>query len=145
MRNRFVHIFLAITLLGWVSACSKGGAADDDGGGPHVITPNDVTPPEISIFTPAANQVFASGNVISITGRITDDFGLYRGTIKVVNDATGTVLVNQPYELHGFLLYNFSLNHTASATTASDYTITVSFEDHGLNATSKSVKVKVNP
>jgi len=130
-----------------VSACSKGGNETDDSGsgGPHIVTPNDVTPPEISIFTPTVNQVFANGSTINITGRITDDYGLYRGTIRVVNDANGVALVNQPYEIHGFLLYNFNINHTASVGAASDYTVTVTFEDHGSNTATKSVKVKVNP
>ena len=128
-------------------ACSKGDDTTDNTGtgGPHVVTPNDTTAPEITILTPTLNQVFANGGVISITGKITDDFGLYRGTIRVVNNATGTILMNQAYEIHGLLLYNFSINHTVAALTASDYTITVSFEDHGYNATTKSVKVKVNP
>ena len=53
--------------------------------------------------------------------------------------------MNQAYEIHGLLLYNFSINHTVSTFAAADYTVTVSFEDHGLNATTKSVKVKVTP
>ncbi len=126
-------------------SCSKGGTVTDDGGGPHVITPTDTTAPEISILTPTINQVFASGNVINITGKITDDYGLYRGTIRVVNDANGAVLMNQAYEIHGLLLYNYNINHTTSVATSTDYTVTVSFEDHGTNITTKSVKVKVNP
>lgn len=128
-------------------ACSKGDDTTDNTGtgGPHVVTPNDTTAPEITILTPTLNQVFVNGGVISITGKITDDFGLYRGTIRVVNDATGNVLINQAYEIHGLLLYNFSINHSVTALTASDYIITVAFEDHGSNSASKSVKVKVNP
>lgn len=80
-----------------------------------------------------------------MTGRITDDLGLYRGTIKVINDGTGIVLMNQAYEIHGQKLYNFNLNYTPSVAAASDYTVTVSFEDHGANTTTKSVSVKVNP
>jgi hypothetical protein len=76
---------------------------------------------------------------------VTDDAGLYRGTIRIVNDATGFALVNQPYEIHGLLLYNFNIPHNTSVATSSDYTVTVSFEDHGSNSTSRSVKVKVNP
>lgn len=129
-----------------IAACSKSGGETDDGGGsPHVVTPNDVTAPEVSIFTPTVNQVFSNGSTINITGRITDDFGLYRGTIRVVNDKNGSVLLNQPYEIHGLLLYNFNINHTASVTAASDYTVTVTFEDHGSNSATKSVKVRVNP
>jgi hypothetical protein len=143
------HLFLIVTSLfaGLIfESCSKSGTVTDDGGGgSHVVTPNDTTPPEVVIFTPAASQIFSSGSTINITGRITDDLGLYRGTIKVVNDATGTVLMNQAYEIHGQKLYNFNINYTTSVTTASDYTVTVSFEDHGSNTTAKSVVVKVNP
>ena len=81
-----------------------------------------MTAPDITIFTPTLNQVFSNGSVINVTGKITDDFRLYRGAIRVVNDANGVVLVNQPYEIHGLLLYNFNINHTASVTAASDYT-----------------------
>lgn len=145
MRRVYIWLgFLAVSAV--IFSCSKGGESTDDGsGGTHVNTPNDTTPPEIVITTPSAGQVFSNGQVINITGRITDDYGLYRGTIKVVNDATGYAMVNQPYEIHGFLLYNFSLNHTVSVAGASDYTVTVSFEDHGSNVTTRSVKVKVNP
>lgn len=127
-------------------SCSKGGiATDNGGGGSHVDTPNDVTPPVVSIFTPTTNQVFTSGNVINITGKLTDDLGLYRGTIKLVNDVTGIELMKQAYEIHGLLLYNFNINYTPSVTASSDYTVIVSFEDHGANTTTKSVSVKVNP
>jgi DNA/RNA endonuclease YhcR with UshA esterase domain len=128
-----------------MAACSKSGTTTDEGGGSHIQTPSDTIPPQISIFTPTINQVFNNGNVINITGRITDDYGLYRGTIRVINDANGAVLFSQSYEIHGTLLYNFNINYTASVAVASDYTVTVSFEDHGLNSTSKTVKVKVNP
>jgi hypothetical protein len=145
MMKHLQIFFCAVTMI-VIAACSKGGdETDDTGGGPHIVTPNDVTAPEISIFTPTINQVFSNGSVINITGRITDDYGLYRGTIRVINDATGVALVNQPYEIHGFLLYNFNINHTTSVTAVSDYTVTVTFEDHGSNSATKSVKVKVNP
>ena len=65
----FIVLFGIISILTFVS-CSKGGTeTDNGGGGPHVDTPNDVTPPVVSIFTPTINQVFTSGNVINITGR----------------------------------------------------------------------------
>ena len=146
MKRHSFFILVGIISIFTFESCSKGGTETDiGGGGPHVDTPNDVTPPVISIFTPTINQVFTSGNVINITGKLTDDFGLYRGTIKLVNDATGIELMKQAYEIHGLLLYNFNINYTSSATTVSDYTLTVSFEDHGSNSTSKSVSIKVNP
>ena len=128
-------------------SCSRSGVIveDDPGGGPHVFNPTDTSAPDITINTPAPNQVFVSGSTINITGKITDDYGLYRGTIKVINDANGFEMKNQAYEIHGFRTYDFSLSHLTAVTVPSDYTVVVSFEDHGLNITTKSVKIKVNP
>jgi hypothetical protein len=139
---KFILIAFAVTT---VIACSRGGDEGVGGGGPHVIVPDDTTAPQIVIFTPTDNQVFSNGNMISITGRVTDDYGLYRGTVKIVNDANGVAMVSQPYEIHGLLLYNFNVPHTANVSTTSNYTVTVSFEDHGLNSTTKSVKIKLDP
>jgi hypothetical protein len=146
--KRFLVIGCVVLLGGlFASSCSKGGVAEDDNdnGGPHVVSPNDVTPPVIDITTPVADQVFTNGASISITGRISDDLGLYRGTIKVTNDANGEVLRNQAYEIHGLLQYNFTLSYTVATAATANYTVTVTFEDHGLNSISKSVKVKINP
>jgi len=139
------HIFLGAVILLAISACSKSGTSTDTGGNPHVDSPNDSIPPQITIFSPTNNQVFSTGNVITISGKVTDDYGLYRGTIRIVNDANGAALLNQPYEIHGIVLYNFNINQTASVGVATDYTVTVSFEDHGNNIATKSVKIKVNP
>ncbi len=148
MKMRIQHIFFFSVLVTVLAACSKGGTATDDGdgsGGPHVVTPTDVTAPVIDITTPVINQVFTSGNVINITGKLTDDYGLYRGSIRITNDANGAVLKEQLYEIHGLLSYDYSISYTATVTAAVNYTVTVTFEDHGLNTTTKSVKVKVNP
>ena len=146
MFRKLLFILFGLITVSFYQSCSKTGTATDDGGGgTHVVIPGDTTPPEISIFTPSASQVFVNGNVINVTGRITDDLGLYRGTVKIVNDANNAVLMSQAYEIHGIKLYNFNVNYTTSVTTPSDFTITVSFEDHGGNITAKSVSVKVNP
>ncbi len=146
MKTR-IHILLFFAaILMFVVACSKGGSSThDDGGGVPTPSPIDVTAPVLNINTPASNQVFASGNVINITGRITDDYGLYRGSIRITNDANGALLKEQLYEIHYVLSYDFNISYTTNVTTPSDYTITVFFEDHGFNNASKSVKVKVNP
>ena len=147
MRNNLVSIGFQVAFMLLLSACSKGGSSssEDGGGGTHIPSPNDTTAPSLDIYTPTANQLFTSGNSINVTGRLTDDLGLYRGTIKITNDANGDILKNQAYEIHGLRLYDFSLSYVTSVTTASDYTVTVSFEDHGYNSVTKSVKVKVNP
>jgi hypothetical protein len=142
--------FFAIAVVCLIASCSKGGdgsgAVDDGSGGgpPHVFTPTDTTAPVLDIYTPTTNQVFTNGNVITVTGKIADDLGLYQGTIRIVNDANGDVLKQQQYEIHGVLSYNFNIAYTTAITAPSDYTVTVTFNDHGLNSTTKSVKVKVN-
>ncbi|MEO6612344.1 MAG: hypothetical protein ABIT05_06385 [Chitinophagaceae bacterium] len=146
MKQRTTLLFAGILLL-LVAACSKGGAPADDGsnGGGGSYNPIDTTAPVLDIYTPTANQVFVNGAVINVSGRIADDYGLYRGTIRIVNDANGSVMKEQQYEIHGVLSYNFSINYTAAVTVASDYTVSISFEDHGLHAVAKTVKIKVNP
>jgi phosphate-selective porin len=147
MKKTIQHILYWSLLTVAFTACSKGGTTtnNDDGSDQHVLTPTDVIAPVITIATPSAGQVFTSGNVISITGRLTDDYGLYRGIIKITNDANGAILKEQAYEIHGLKLYDFNLTYNTAVTVAADYTVTVAFEDHGLNMTTTSVKVKVNP
>jgi len=141
------YIILLITICSmYIVSCSKGGAVTDDGsGGNHVPTPSDTTAPVIQISAPVADQVFSNGNTISIAGRVSDDLGLYRGSISVTNDANGVIMKQQLYEIHGLVVYNFNLTYTAAVSIASDYTVTVFFEDHGYNSISKTVKIKLNP
>jgi hypothetical protein len=149
MKARHKYIFYLTIVIVFLAACSKGGGgiAPDDGStdDPHVYAPGDTIAPVLIIYTPVANQVFTNGNVIIVSGKITDELGLYRGNIRITNDANGDLIKLQHYEIHGVLSYDFSISYTTSITTISNYTVTVTFEDHGLNTTTKSVKVKVNP
>ncbi|MEQ1676312.1 MAG: Ig-like domain-containing protein [Chitinophagaceae bacterium] len=140
-------LFLPVLITGVLLSCSRGGDPVDPngGGGVHTPTPEDTTAPVLDIYTPAATQVFANGTTISVTGKATDDYGLYRGSVRIYNDGNGLLLKEQLYEIHGIKSYNFTVNHLVSTTLATDYTVTVSFEDHGYNVTTKSVKVKANP
>ena len=122
--------------------CTRGGIAPYDD--PHVININDTISPVITINKPLADQAFSSGETITIEGKVTDQ-GLYRGKIQILNTANNTIVKEQAYEIHGLPEYSFSLSHITSVSSITDYTITVWFQDHGLNITSKSLKVKVNP
>ncbi len=137
-----IFIFSLITIVNL--SCSKGGSGDVDPGN-HINNPNDIIPPVITVNTPVPDQVFNSGNTITISGRITDDLGLYRGAIRIISDATGATVKEQLYEIHGLPAYDFNVNHVAVVSTVSDYTVSVWFEDHGYNAVTKSVKIRVNP
>jgi hypothetical protein len=147
MKKTFVLFALPGVILMSLFSCAKGGVKDssNDGSSTHYFAPNDSVAPVLAITTPVTDQVFTSGNAINVTGRITDETGLYRGSIRIVNDANGELQKEQLYEIHGVLDYSFSLLYTTLVTTASNYTVTVWFEDHGLNRTTKMVKIKVNP
>ena len=145
MKKSVLFVMVIMMLTGINTSCSKGGAAGGDDGGSHIEAPSDVTAPVLVINTPTTNQVFTSGSTINVTGKITDDLGLYRGTIKITNDANGEVLKNQAFEIHGILTYDYNISYTPSVTITSNYTVTVSFEDHGSNSTTQTVKIKVNP
>ncbi len=140
------RFLLALMILIVGDSCSKGGDAsggNDDS--PHVVTPTDNVVPVLDIYTPGPNQIFSNGNTINITGKISDDLGLYNGSIRITNDANGELVKQQLYEIHGVLSYNYNITHTASVTVVSDYTVSITFQDHGLNSVTKTVKIKVNP
>lgn len=149
MRNCNTVFVVVMILL--VQACSKSGGSTDTGTGPgtgggggnnNIV---DTIAPEVVITTPAPNQRLRSGIPINISGRITDDIGMYRGSIRVYADASNQLLVQQLYEAHYLQLYNYSYNYTPGVSSSTVLRIEVSFEDHGGNSTTRSVKVTVDP
>ena len=140
MKNSLLYFLLAIVFI----SCTKGGGTPSDDPLHNTIDPNDSSFPDVVVNTPTDNQVFASGNPITVTGKVSDN-SLYRGSISITNEANGLIVKDQAYEIHYIPVYDFSLSYTASVTTATDFTVTVKFEDHGANQTVKTVKVKVNP
>ena len=142
--NRGFYSGIIILTMMLFFSCSKNTGSSSDDSDHIPVDVNDISYPVIVIDKPLTDQVFVSGDTIKIQGRITDN-GLYRGKIKIVNDASGLALLDQAYEIHGFTLYDFNLAYKTSVTSVSNYTVSVEFEDHGLNITTKTVKVKVNP
>jgi hypothetical protein len=139
------YLFFLVIALATLACSRSGGVVYDPGNdNPHVYNPDDTTFPAIDIFSPADSQVFNSGQLIKIEGRVTDN-GLYRGSVKVTNDANGALEKIQLYETHGLQLVPFTVNYYPGVSVTSFFTVTVSYEDHGLNTTIKSVKVKVDP
>jgi len=123
--------------------CSSGGYGQETDPN-HVLNFSDSTSPVVEITTPTADQEFKSGTAISITGKITDN-SLYQGSIIIKDEGTGITVKDQVYEIHGLSSYNYNLAWTPSVTTITSYIITVKFQDHGFNESSKSIKVKINP
>jgi hypothetical protein len=145
--NRYLITGLYLLILFLMQACSKGTTGSDPNGtgDTHVYNPTDQTPPDLTIQSPVNNQVYASGSTIQVSGAVSDDLGLYRGTVRIINDANGIDVKTQAFEIHGLKNYNYSISHTATVSVPTDYTVVVFFEDHGYNGTTRSVKVKMNP
>ncbi len=136
-------ILLFVLFATAIFSCTKAGSGTAKPDDPHVINFKDTVFPVVTIAKPTPNQVFKNGDVIEIAGKVTDT-SIYRGKLKIVNDANGTIVKEQEYELHGLPLYDFSLTHQTSVSTTGNYTVTAEWEDHGFNVTTKSVKVKVD-
>jgi hypothetical protein len=137
-----MNIILWLVPVLFLFNCTRSGIPPNED--PHVVNLNDTIFPVININKPLADQVFTNSETIIIEGKVTDQ-GLYRGNIQILNAANNTIVKEQAYEIHGLPEYNFNLSHVTSVSSISDYTITVWFEDHGLNITTKTIKVKVNP
>ena len=137
-----INIILWVIPVLFLFNCTRNGIPPNDE--PHVINLSDTIFPVITINKPVPDQVFKTGEAINIEGKVTDQ-GLYRGNIQIMNAANNSIVKEQAYEIHGLLEYDFSLSYISSVSTISDYTITVWFQDHGLNITTRTVKVKVNP
>lgn len=131
-----------IAILFFFAACSRGAASVEE---PiHIVLTNDSTFPVIQILTPSNNQVFTSGANINVTGKVTDN-SIYQGSIRIINNANNSLLKVQLYEIHGLQLYNFNIAYTASVAAQSNYSVIVTFEDHGGHTSADTVKIKVNP
>jgi len=144
-KRLFIVLFYGVAmLLLIVSACSKTKGNSDDDDHHNGGDTQDTTFPVMRIDKPLTDQVFISGDTITVDAFITDN-GLYRGKIKIVNDATGLVVDEKSVETHFFTSYNFVFRHKSSVTVASNYTVTVEYEDHGNNITTQTRKIKVNP
>ena len=142
MKIRNILLVFFVMVVTAIAACSKGGVAAEE---EHVQQDfSDTTHPVIDIRNPGDNQVFASGDIIKVQGKVTDN-ALYQGSIRIKDDANEAVAKEQLYEIHFYQSYDFSIEYKATVTKTTNYTVTVQFEDHGTNVTSKSVKVKVNP
>jgi hypothetical protein len=146
--NRYILIWFFLSTA-VITACSKSGNSIDpgagSGGSPHVFNQGDTIPPVIDIYTPVSDQIFSNGSVINITGKVTDNGGLYHGSIRITDDANNAIVKEQLYEIHGYQSYTFGVQHTSSVSSVANYTVKVSFDDHGVNVTTRTVKIRVNP
>ncbi len=142
MKKNSYWLFCIVAIVIFFAACSRGATSVEE---PiHQFLSNDSTFPVIQILTPANNQVFTSVANINVTGKVTDN-SLYQGSIQIINDANNALLKEQLYEIHGLQLYNFNIAYTATVAAQSNYSVIVTFDDHGGHTSADTVKVKVNP
>ena len=126
-----------------IAACSKVGTAEADG--PDAIDESDNVFPVINATKPSANQVYRSGDSIIVEGIVTDEKKMYRGKVQVKNDANGLMVAENYYETHFLLAMNFRLAYKAIVTASTDFSVLLEFQDHGMNTTTATIKVKVDP
>ena len=136
-RMKFRPVLIGLSALTGLilAACGKGTDAVDQ----HAIDLSDSTTPVVHITSPTTNQVYNNGDVMSIDGTVSDN-SLYQGTIQIIDKASNTVVYQQQYEIHGYQSYDFHLKYQVSVFVLSHYSVKVSFEDHGLNEGSQSVR-----
>ena len=142
-RQRYLYSTILIGLVNLVVvSCSKVGAAGEDD--IDAIDQNDDIFPVITVTRPAANQTYVSGDSIVVEGKVTDEKKMYKGKVVIKNDVTGFT-EEAHYETHFLSTINFRLATKAIVTTPTDFSILVEFQDHGMNTSTATIKVKVNP
>lgn len=136
--------YIIIVFCIGLTACTKtgGAAADED---IHQVDPGDDILPVITITRPTDNQVYVSGDSIIVEGNATDNKSMYKGKVLLTNDVSGNKVAEQYFETHFLQTLNFRVAYKATVTAPTDFTMSTEFEDHGLNISTKTLKIKVNP
>jgi hypothetical protein len=134
--------YSAITIFSILSCSKVGSITEDD---PNEIDHNDDVFPVITVSKPSANQVYANGDSIIVEGNVTDDKKMYKGKVQIKNDVNNFVVAEMYYETHFLLAMNYRLAYKADVTSPTDFSILIEFQDHGLNTSVITIKVKVNP
>ena len=143
MKRNFYIVGLAALLSVILVSCNKVGYAEEDN--PDAIDQNDDIFPVITVSKPTVGQVYVSGDSIVVQGKTTDDKIVYKGKVRITNDATGALVAESHYESHYLTAIDFRLAYKAIVTAPTDFSILVEFQDHGANTTTATIKVKVNP
>ena len=131
-----------VSAVAVIASCSKVGEAAED---LDVIDQSDNVFPVINATKPSANQVYRSGDSIIVEGNVIDEKKMYRGKVQIKNDANSLVVAENYYETHFLQAINFRLAYQAIVTATTDFSVLVEFQDHGMNTSAATIKVKVNP
>jgi hypothetical protein len=101
---------------------------------------HDEIAPEISVTSPQQNQVFSSGQTVTIKATITDNEGLHMIHVIAV-DNTGGHWVHSEDHVDG---KTFQVNKSFVTNPGKTYTITIDATDHNENAATKEIIVSAN-
>jgi hypothetical protein len=100
----------------------------------------DETSPTILIVSPQQNDVFASGQTITIKATIMDNHSIHM-VHTIVTDNSGGHWVHSEEHTDG---KNYNVNKTFPALSGKTYTIHIDATDHNENITEKEITVSVN-
>lgn len=115
---------VAIVLLVFASACKKA----------------DEIAPQIDVISPTENQVFSSGQTVTIKATVSDNEGLHMVHVIAV-DNTGGHWVHSEDHVDGRSL---DINKTFVTIPGKTYTITIDATDHDDNTATKEIIVSSN-
>jgi hypothetical protein len=110
----YTYMFTAGICLATLIACSKTGGPGADN--PDLIDQNDDVFPVITVSKPSNNQVYTSGDSVLVQGYATDNKVMYKGTVKIINDATGVTEKSQLFETHFLQKLDFYVAYKTSVT-----------------------------
>ena len=143
MKRVFYQTGMAAILSLVIISCSKVGYAEQEN--PDALDLNDDIFPVITVSKPTAGQVYLSGDSIVVQGKTTDNKIVYKGKVRITNDATGALVAESYYESHYLTAIDFRLAYKAIVIAPTDFSVLVEFQDHGGNMSTATIKVKVNP
>ena len=141
--RKFFYFVVIVSAAALIASCSKVGAGEEEN--LDEIDRSDNVFPVINAAKPSANQVYRSGDSIIVEGNVTDDKKMYKGKVQIKNDANNLMVAENYYETHFLPDINFRLAYQAIVTAPTDFSVLVEFQDHGMNISAATIKVKVNP
>lgn len=100
----------------------------------------DETSPTILIVSPQQNEVFASGQTITIKATIMDNNSIHM-VHTIVTDKSGGHWVHSEEHTDG---KNYNINKAFTALSGKTYTIHIDATDHNENITEKEITVSAN-
>jgi hypothetical protein len=129
MKIIYINICIGIAVL--FASCNK-----------H--SENDMSAPVLTITAPAANQVYATGANVIISGTVTDN-SLHELVITITNTATSAVLYTKTISVHDLSSYSINESWVNNVTAITNATVKVEVEDHDSNHIEKMVQIILNP